>query len=122
MRAPDARFFTGRRTVGTTSGLGAAFFALAFGALRTGFFVLAAFFLAPLPGFLPLPLAMPSSLPFEVVSFYQTALWLARHSIGVFTRRSVFPIAARHKRIARPMRLGCRLESSLIGDLVADRS
>src|SRR6478672_10438115 len=94
MRATDARLFTGRRSVGTTSGLGAAFFALAFVALRTGFFALAAFFLAPLPGFLPLPLAMPSSLRFEVECFYQTALCFARHSGDVFIRPSVFPIVA----------------------------
>src|SRR5689334_3360671 len=104
MRATDARFFTGRRSAGTTRGLVAAFltFALAFTAdLAAGFLALAAFFL-PLPGFLPLPLflrsAMPSSLPFEVVSFYQTALWFGCHSIDPFGRRSVFPIAARRKR------------------------
>src|SRR5579883_326516 len=72
MRATEARFFTRRRTAGTTRGFGAAFltFALAFTAdFALGFRALAAFFLAPLPGFLPLPLAMPSSLRFEVVSF-----------------------------------------------------
>jgi hypothetical protein len=74
-------------------------FTFAFAAdFRGGFLTLAAFFLAPLPGFLPLPLAMPSSLRFEVESFYQTALWFARHSTAVFIRRSVFPIVARRKR------------------------
>jgi hypothetical protein len=64
------RLFTGRRTGGTTTGLGAAFFALAFTAtLRTGLFAFAAFFLPP-PGFLLLPLAMPGSLPFEIEVLY----------------------------------------------------
>src|SRR5690349_11135459 len=98
MRATD-RFFTGRRTAGTTSGLGAAFLTFAFAfaaALAVGFFALAAFFLAPLPGFLLLSLAIPSSLRFEG----RASLTKPRRGsrVPVIVRQSVFPIVVRRKR------------------------
>jgi|SRR5690349_1860866 len=100
MRATD-RFFTGRRTAGTTSGLGAAFltfaFAFAFAAdFAVGFLALAAFFLAPLPGFLLLSLAIPSSLRFEG----RASLTKPRRGsrVPVIVRQSVFPIVVRRKR------------------------
>src|SRR6185437_8416878 len=104
MRVTDARFFTGRRTAGTTSGLGAAFltFAFAFAAdflapdLAVGFFALAAFFLAPLPGFLLLSLAIPSSLRFEGRDSSTKPRRGSR--VPVFVRQSVFPIVVRRKR------------------------
>src|SRR6185437_786140 len=106
MRATDARFFTGRRTAGTTSGLGAAFltfaFVFAFAAdfliadLTVGFFALAAFFLAPLPGFLLLSLAIPSSLRFEGRDSSTKPRRGSR--VPVFVRQSVFPIVVRRKR------------------------
>ena len=64
MRTTDARFLTGRRSVGRTTGLGATTFFLAAGLRTAGFFALAAlrvgFFPLPDPVF-DLPLAMLAS-------------------------------------------------------------
>jgi|SRR4029450_6772801 hypothetical protein len=74
MRTTDARFLTGRRSVGRTTGFGATAFFLATGLRVAGFFALAAlrvgFFPLPDPVF-DLPLAMIASrFPADAAHFH----------------------------------------------------